>query len=228
MSTILINQNKLEPVYLIIGELESAVEEIKKTLIKQFGDSFISASNPDFSHRRISTWGVEDSRELKAFQSYRPINYPAKVFLLIADTITSEAQNALLKTLEEPSYDTHFFIFTKRLETFLPTIISRCRVVDLNKSFFDQELVDLVKSFLTSDLPERFVLSREILKKQEEKQSLGIDFLNCLLEEFCNNSIERQQTPVSDTITRMIVLANRRGSSLRLILEHLSLVVPML
>jgi len=218
----------LEPVYLIVGELESSVEEIKTTLIKQFGPNFVAANNPDFSHRRISTWGVEDSRELKVFQSYRPVTYPVKVFLLVAETITLEAQNALLKTLEEPSYDTHFFIFTKRLETFLPTIISRCRVVDLNKCFFDSELVDLVKKFLRSDLPERLILSREILKKQEIKQSFGVDFLNCLLEEFWKNSTSKQQASVADNITKMIVLANRRGSSLRLILEHLSLVVPTL
>lgn len=43
-----------------------------------------------------------------------------------ADAMNEKAQNALLKTLEEPKGDTLFFLLTATPEKLLPTIVSRC------------------------------------------------------------------------------------------------------
>lgn len=49
-----------------------------------------------------------------------------------ADRLTPGAQNALLKTLEEPPEGTVFLLTTDAPETLLPTIVSRCRAVKLH------------------------------------------------------------------------------------------------
>lgn len=46
-----------------------------------------------------------------------------------AEKMTAAAQNALLKTLEEPPQDTVFFLITDQPGALLPTIVSRCRVI---------------------------------------------------------------------------------------------------
>jgi DNA polymerase III subunit delta' len=54
----------------------------------------------------------------------------AKVFIISeADTLTVEAANALLKTLEEPPSHVYFILVTDRPERLLPTIASRCQLV---------------------------------------------------------------------------------------------------
>ncbi|MBN1967797.1 MAG: DNA polymerase III subunit [Candidatus Delongbacteria bacterium] len=55
-------------------------------------------------------------------------------FVLIdqADRMNKEAQNSLLKILEEPPKNFLFFLITENKSAFLPTIISRCNVTDFS------------------------------------------------------------------------------------------------
>lgn len=52
------------------------------------------------------------------------------VFIVItsAETMTTEAENALLKLLEEPKPGYHFILFTKDISSILPTILSRAEI----------------------------------------------------------------------------------------------------
>ena len=59
----------------------------------------------------------------------KPIRGRAKVFLIReADRITPQAQNALLKTLEEPPETTFLILLVSSLDRMLPTIRSRCHL----------------------------------------------------------------------------------------------------
>lgn len=60
--------------------------------------------------------------------SIKPYLAPFKVYILDdAETMTEEAQNCLLKTLEEPPNHSIMILITARPEHLLPTIRSRCR-----------------------------------------------------------------------------------------------------
>lgn len=62
-----------------------------------------------------------------------PFEGKKKVYILDeVDKMTTEAANAFLKTLEEPSSTTLFILITSSPETLLPTIISRCQPVRFN------------------------------------------------------------------------------------------------
>jgi DNA polymerase III delta prime subunit len=54
------------------------------------------------------------------------------VLILEADTMTDEAANCFLKTLEEPPLDTVFILTTSRPNFVLPTIRSRCQIIPFN------------------------------------------------------------------------------------------------
>lgn len=72
--------------------------------------------------------GVDDIREqiVKNIE-LRPYQYPYKIFIVEnADTMTIQAQNALLKTIEEPPEYGLFILLSNNYTNFLPTILSRC------------------------------------------------------------------------------------------------------
>lgn len=60
----------------------------------------------------------------------KPYEAPVRVYVVLeADTMDTEAGNALLKLLEEPPAHVHFILVSSGPERLLPTIISRCQRV---------------------------------------------------------------------------------------------------
>lgn len=70
---------------------------------------------------------VADSNEIVAESFVKPSNLPYKIFVIKDfDVSTEEAQNKLLKVLEEPPKNVYFLLSAKSEERVLPTIKSRC------------------------------------------------------------------------------------------------------
>ncbi|MDE7359225.1 MAG: DNA polymerase III subunit, partial [Lachnospiraceae bacterium] len=112
----------------------------------------ISRNQPDIiyvSHEKPNTIGVEDIREqINNDIGIKPYSSPRKVYIMNeGEKMTPQAQNALLKTLEEPPAYAVILILTSNVEELLPTIISRCVVLNM-KPVSDA----LVKKFLMEEL----------------------------------------------------------------------------
>lgn len=74
--------------------------------------------------------GVELIRELASHTYMTPNELDMKVYIIDgADTMTVQAQNAFLKTLEEPVTNVLYFLICENSKMLLPTIISRAPVV---------------------------------------------------------------------------------------------------
>ncbi len=72
---------------------------------------------------------IEQVRQLTARAGLKPLLADYKVFIIDpADAMNESAQNALLKTLEEPEGKTVFVLLTSHPEVLLPTVRSRCQV----------------------------------------------------------------------------------------------------
>ncbi len=90
-----------------------------------------SGNQPDIIrvvHEKKGSIGVEDIRaQLCGDILIRPYGSPRKIYIVDeAEKMTVQAQNALLKTLEEPPPYGVILLLTDNLEAFLPTILSRC------------------------------------------------------------------------------------------------------
>jgi hypothetical protein len=73
---------------------------------------------------------VEQIRTLLADAPMRPYEGRNKVFIIDgAETLSPGGSNALLKTLEEPTRDTHFVLLTRSADLLLPTIRSRSQSI---------------------------------------------------------------------------------------------------
>ncbi len=78
------------------------------------------------------TLGIEAVRELRATMAERPFAGTRKVYLIEdAETMTMEAANALLKTLEEPPPFAVLLLVALSEHLLLPTIVSRCQHLPL-------------------------------------------------------------------------------------------------
>ena len=78
--------------------------------------------------------GVEQVRELRDNVRYAPVKGKYKIYVIDeVHMLTSQAFNALLKTLEEPPEHVKFIFATTEPQKVLPTILSRCQRFDLHR-----------------------------------------------------------------------------------------------
>ncbi len=74
--------------------------------------------------------GIERARELKRFLALAPLEGRARIAVVeMAEWLTAAAQNALLKTLEEPPPHSWLVLTTNAPDALAPTIRSRCQRV---------------------------------------------------------------------------------------------------
>lgn len=196
-----INSNKTSHSYIFWG-----IEGIgKKIIAKEFAKNilcleqtencnckscieFNSSNNPDFQliEPIDGKVKIEQIREMQRKVAEKPIISNKKVYLIDnADTMTTEAQNCLLKTLEEPPEYVTIILIGKNEENFLTTIKSRC-----TKVYFDKISNDELKTYLSknniTDISEDLLEMadgsiRKALEINENKESYY------LLENIMNN-----------------------------------------
>lgn len=79
-----------------------------------------------------SSFGVDDVRNVINEVSKKPYEGNRKVLILYkCDKLTVQAQNALLKTIEEPPNGVYLILLSDSLEMILDTIQSRCQIYKL-------------------------------------------------------------------------------------------------
>ncbi|MCT4597104.1 MAG: DNA polymerase III subunit delta' [Vallitalea sp.] len=97
--------------------------------------TFDSFNHPDIVYVKPSkkTIGVDDIRDqINRDINIKPYHYPYKIYIINeANTMTEQAQNALLKTIEEPPSYAVIILLSSNSNMFLPTILSRCVLLKL-------------------------------------------------------------------------------------------------
>lgn len=97
--------------------------------------------------------GIDDIRQANLFlQKKSHLGKFKTVLIENAQTMTTAAANALLKTLEEPSENSIIILLTDDIEILLPTIVSRCRVLNVRPSVGDALLQSMSGQLLSSDI----------------------------------------------------------------------------
>lgn len=112
----------------------------------------MSHNHPDLiyvTHEKSGSIGVDDIRkQIHDTIMIRPYSSYYKIYIVDeAEKMTAQAQNALLKTIEEPPSYIVIMLLTTNQEAFLPTILSRCIQLKL-KPLEDSA----VKSYLIGSL----------------------------------------------------------------------------
>lgn len=93
-----------------------------------------------------STIKVEQIRFLRNEAYVSPMMADSRVFIIeAADTMNQNAQNALLKVLEEPPANVYFILLARNLQSLLPTVLSRCVCFNLSPVSVDEEGFELLQ-----------------------------------------------------------------------------------
>lgn len=112
----------------------------------------LTDNQPDIiyvSHEKPGSIGVDDIRaQVNGDIAIKPYSSPYKIYIINeAEKMTPQAQNALLKTLEEPPAYAVIILLTTNVNSLLQTILSRCVILHM-KPVSD----DLVKDFLMTQM----------------------------------------------------------------------------
>ncbi len=206
-----IDTNNLHHAYLLLGEEKEAANIIGSLFIKL---GINPLGNPDVHIYRDKTFGIDEARILKQRAEAKSFGNK-KFFIIYSSQITGEAQNALLKVFEEPTEGTHFIIISLK-NIFLPTLLSRMKVVRLKTLLTDHKEA---KVFLNNNVPGRLALIKETLSDEDFNLS---SFLDDLLKELSENKNILECRKVFEVAK----FASDRAANSRLILEHLALTLP--
>ena len=213
---------RLGNVHLVAGGKEmiaAVLANIKSRGIETVG-------NPDISVREYLQFGVDEARELISRASTRAVKEKNRFFVIVASNMTDNAQNALLKILEEPSANASFFIIIPAPETLLPTFRSRAQILSLSEGTEQKGKID-PSVFLKSDKSKRIEMLKVLLPKEDEERDLGsiINFLSTLERELGKTGAEKMKVGL-EAIYRARKYVTDKGSLLKTLLEQVALLVP--
>lgn len=144
----LIKENSLSGSYIFFGESQigkfSFAESIARSLEPNFKTlTELLIIKPDDS----GSIGIDEIRRLKKFLSEKPVNAPRRsVIIDNAESLTSQAENSLLKITEEPPKNSLIMMIVANPDALLPTLVSRFR-----KIYFGRVKVADIRSWLQKE-----------------------------------------------------------------------------
>ncbi len=224
-----IDISNLHHAYLILGE-RALSESLLVSVFEEMGVK--EMGNPDFHAYRVESFDIASARALRECAMEKPFG-EKKIFLISAERFTPEAQNALLKTLEEPGENMHFFILLREQDLLLPTLLSRVQIVKQNpqKSLLTKssdarergqtllaEISAFPEKFMQLSPRDRLNFAKDFADNEE---SLPV-FLDSLLRYLKSKDADYQTL---DAVFKVRRFADDPSVMPRLVLEHLSLVL---
>lgn len=120
-------------VKLIVGGDKEKRLKLAYQIAKQnMGKSF-SSTHPDFLLiEGVNSISIDQVREFEKYLFLKPYQANIKIALINeAEKLTLPAQNALLKTLEEPPGNSLILLAATKINALLPTVVSRCQIINL-------------------------------------------------------------------------------------------------
>ena len=227
----------IHPAYVIACDKELGIEKAKVFLKDTY--NLVEKANPDLSVRRHGLFSVEDARALVSAASLTPVSGETKAFVLAVDRIYREAQNALLKILEEPPAGTVFVLVVPQTAMLLPTVLSRVLPLP-GFGLQSKEVSQEAHEFLGATKEKRTAIIKKLTvgKDEDAKRALrdvaikiidGVELVAYEAYRVGENQEKREEIRklLSDIETLRGYLYDR-AVSLRMILEHVSLVLPKL
>lgn len=140
---------------------EIARETIPCEDLSQCSD-FLELDSPE-----SNSIGIEEARHLKEWTATKPLAQKKVIYIHNAEKLTVEAQNALLKILEEPPEGSQIILSAQKSTLLLPTVLSRCAKQELTNQYDFSNLIassSEIVTLLKAPLGERFDWCAEHLK----------------------------------------------------------------
>ena len=182
--------------------------------------------NPDAHFLRFESMGIDEARDIEERASLQAFGDSRQFFILFFERITHEAQNALLKLLEEPTPQTHFYLVTPTFELLLPTLRSRLFFIPtVSNGEIDTKQAQDFLSFSVSD---RLVFIKDIVETKDKVRAISL--LNNL-ETYMHRQLAFKKPSIQTAnalkeIERARGYLNDRAPSVKMLLEYIVFTLP--
>lgn len=194
-----------------------------EAVLPHLGASF-SVSDPDVVLHTVFQLKVLEARRI-AEEAYRKPAYSAMRTIVVAFTrATREAQNALLKALEDPAPTTRFILIVPQVEALLPTVRSRLTIMhDASRGVTHPDGTEFIALSLrerTLRITKEFAIAK---KSPEEKERVA---------RWANNVLDAIEVAIHtkkdvEALRDLVLVRSywaQPGASQKMLLEHLMLV----
>lgn len=145
--------------------------------------------HPDLFIFSTKDFGIDQVDMMISANIRKPAMGHKKFIIASFNTISHQAQNSLLKTLEEPRSDTHIFLVTPSASSLLSTVLSRVQVVDIGGDSISvggdlntSKTKTSAEKFLTSQIPVRLEIIKKMLADKEDEKIDDSDINNFVRE----------------------------------------------
>jgi DNA polymerase III delta prime subunit len=222
--------------YFIATESEEGIGKAEAFAERELGVS--GRDNPDLVVLRYSLFSVEDARKLLDIAVAAPVG-ERKAVIVSVTRFFHEAQNALLKLFEEPPANVTLVLVIPSDGVLLPTLRSRLTALPGNGGA--SIISPLAQEFLAVSGEEREKLISKLIDrtksdKDEEKQAARNDAVR-LAEDLMRAAASKKGSSKEglddaelrafvDDLMHFLPLLHTRSAPLKLIYEHLLLVIP--
>lgn len=180
----------------------------------------------DVEYLKFVNFGITDSRLLVEKAFVRPIVGPVMLLVVSLEQITVEAQQALLKILEEPPVATNFLFCIPKTLQLLPTLASRFQTLDINEDEYIKAAENSVFNiFLNQNYSDRLnaIADKVKAKDLEWVTNIRLGVLSWLDRQDLLN-IDRE---LSQTLLWTAGLLQTRGAANKYLLEEIALTLPV-
>ena len=231
--------------FLLDGDLRTLESEVDRFVEEMSG---YESSSPDIIKRNYESLGIDDARELAELHSVRGFSAEGeKIYIVVAETLTNEAQNALLKLFEDTHEGHTFFVIVSSAERLLPTLRSRFHYVNYSpeassdrnasaksdgpkeKTISDKELSMRATSCVESSVGNRIKII-EALMKDYDSEKIGkqeLLFFVRAVEKAVKKSVKdpARKLRALQAILRAEQYLFDRSSSVKTLLEYVALAI---
>ena len=192
--------------------------------VAQLRDFFMSKQTSYVYEKSFDTFKIDDARSIKELQSEKT-DLPS-VFIIKFSVINHQAQNALLKVLEEPAENTYFFLLCPSIKQLLPTLQSRLEIIEFTQ---DTELAHGValpfssQDFVNAPLAERFELIKKFTDTKAADDKLSKEQAQQILTELeqhiKKHELHKKNKDLLQAVYDGQSYLSRNGASIKMILD---------
>ena len=215
--------------------LEGNPEEIAYSLRVYLEDrGEVNKQSEDLSLNLYDSFAIQDSQRIKEWYQNKPTDGKKKICIIGAKFINREAEQTLLKIIEEPTENSHFFIVVPDSSLLLGTILSRVHLIKSGEGSSDEEL-KIAKDFINLNLPGRIEKVGEIIKEFKDNENSGglryraislINGMERIIYEKWKKDLDNEDLKfILGELKNCREFLSTPGASVKMILEHISLII---
>ena len=164
------------------------------------GNSESFLANLPGKKMEVSIAKVADVRELSNFTKLK-VTEETVIVIRDFDIATEETQNAFLKALEEPQTGLSYVLTARNIQNILPTIVSRCQVVEVKSEKLEvtNEDKEKIEKFIKSQTGGKLAIIAKINKRED-----AIEFIKKLIIVAHESFLENAQPQLLDNANKTL------------------------